>query len=115
MPAISPTTLLLTGSISITLSPAALVWTIRTVAARAVRTASGSISSSTESLVFIREHSKLPGHVADPLFRSLDPGSSGPGPHGVAAQFRPLQDHGGAPLSREAPWSRPLRRVSLDR
>ena len=33
IPLISPTTLLVAGSISITLSPAALVWTMRTVAA----------------------------------------------------------------------------------
>src|SRR5437773_5102353 len=72
MPAISPTTLLVTGSMSITLSPAAFVWTMRMVAARSATVAgiarmARDASMLAVSLVFIAPHfsrtaarSKLP-------------------------------------------------------
>src|SRR5437867_11725888 len=72
MPAISPTTLLVTGSMSITLSPAAFVWTMRMVAARSVTVAgiarmARDASMLAVSLVFMAPHfsrtgarSKLP-------------------------------------------------------
>src|SRR5947207_2568841 len=75
MPGISPTTLFVTGSMSITLSPAELVWTMRTVAARSVTVVripamASDASKLAGSLVFITEHfsrtgarSKLPPHI----------------------------------------------------
>src|SRR3989442_3382999 len=53
MSLISPTTLFVAGSISITLSPAELVWTIRTVDACSVRVVRMARASTAESLVVI--------------------------------------------------------------
>src|ERR1700704_6164968 len=109
MPAISPTTLFVTGSISITLSPAALVWTIRTVAACSERVASGRRRARTKDLVFIATHFKLPSHVVDPLFHGMGPGR--PGGSGIlGARLRRVQGQDRAASAREAPRSRPLRR-----
>src|SRR2546430_566200 len=106
MPSVVPTTLFVPGSISITLSPAALVWTMRTVAAWIV-TAERQTARPTKRLVFIGTHFKLRSHVVDPLFRSVDPGgSSGSGAHASAARLRRLQGEGRAALSREAPRPR---------
>src|SRR5215813_5299513 len=73
MPPISPTTLFVAGSISITLSPAALVCTMRTDAAWTAAEAA-TRARARESLVFIATHFKLPRHVADPLFEPSPPG-----------------------------------------
>src|SRR5205809_6954942 len=88
MPGISPTTSFVVGSISMTLSPAALVCTIRTEAAWTAADAARR-AAARESLVFIATHFKLPGHVADPLFESLRAG-------GVGARLRRVQGQGPA-------------------
>src|ERR1043165_7953596 len=101
MPLISPTTLFVAGSISMTLSPAALVWTMRTVAAPRVRVAASENARIRESLVFIATHFNLPGHVVDLLFRSGVPAGPRPG-------LRRLQSQGAAAADREAAGARPL-------
>src|SRR6266481_10197813 len=108
IPPISPTTLFVTGSISITLSPAALVWTIRTVAAWRVRVPSAR-AISRESLVFIATHFKLPGHVDVPFFDLPAPGGL------VSVELRPLQGEGPAAPRREAARPCPLHHVPFDR
>src|SRR5580765_6090814 len=117
MPAISPTTLLVSGSISMTLSPAALVWTIRTVAACSERVTSGSApartTAATKDLVFIATHFKLPSHVVDPLFRGLGPGTGRPGI--VDARLHRVQGENRAPPAREASRPRALCRLSFHR
>src|SRR5262245_33484781 len=110
MPGISPTTLLVTGSINITLSPAALVWTIRTEAARRVA-AAATRASTTESLVRMEEHSKLSGHVADALFPARPPGG---GPSAVDARLRNIQGEGAAAAAREAARPRALFGLPLE-
>src|SRR4051812_31620408 len=107
IPLISPTTLLVAGSISMTLSPAALVWTMRTVAAAAPRLAATANPRIRESLVFIATHSKLPGHVVDLLFCP-------PGPGGPGARFRRVQGQRPAAADRKAPRPRPVHHLSLD-
>src|SRR5947208_1106241 len=112
MPPISPTTVLVEGSISITLSPAALVWMIRTVAAWSVATAIAE-ARTTESLVRMEEHSKLSGHVADALFPAR-PADRRP-VAGVDARLRDVQGEGPAAPAREAARPRALLRVPLHR
>src|SRR5262249_33343346 len=112
MPPISPTTLLVAGSISITLSPAALVWMIRTVAAWSVATVITE-ASTTESLVRMEEHSKLSRHVADALFP--DRPADGRARAAVDAGLRDVQDDGAAAPAREAARPRALLRVPFDR
>src|SRR6266536_1849963 len=106
MPSICPTTLFVAGSISITLSPAALVWTMRTVAAPivlSVVTRARQTASATKRLVFIGTHFKLPSHVVDPLFHGMDTGcTSGSRADAAGARLRGLQGQGRAALSREA-------------
>src|SRR5262249_169438 len=100
IPPISPTTLLVAGSISMTLSPAALVCTIRTV--EAWRAAASAIHPrTTESLVRMEEHSKLSRHVADPLFpaRAADGRRAG----AVDTRLRDIQVEGPAAAARETP------------
>src|SRR5580765_7971157 len=109
MPSIAPTTLFVAGSISITLSPAAFVWTIRTVTAPS---AAGTASASAVAniLAFITRHSKLCGHVAD-----IDSLAAGAGaPEAVHARFRRLQDEDPAALHRKAAGARALLDVPLD-
>src|SRR2546425_2198300 len=135
MSLISPTTLFVAGSISITLSPAELVWTIRTVDACSVRVVRMARASTAESLVVIiyslagpprsripptrragrlrggysrrrPTHFKLHGHVADPLFNA-DPSTV------LDPRFRLLQDEGAAAAPREAAGARPLLDVPL--
>src|SRR5258707_15354884 len=108
MPLISPTTLFDTGSISITLSPAALVWTMRTVAAPRARVPATEKARIRESLVFMATHSKLPGHVVHVL-------SCPPRPAGRGARFRRVQGQRPAAADREASRPRPLHHLSLDR
>src|SRR5262245_40631660 len=91
---------------SMTLSPAALVWTMRTVAAERGRVARAASARATESLVFIATHFKLPGHVADPLFKRAVPTALQPG-------LSILQDEGAAAAGREAAGARPLHHVPL--
>src|SRR5215471_10746626 len=98
---ISPTTLSVAGSISMTLSPAELVWTIRTVAAWRVSVARSASPIAIESLVCIATHFKLPGHVADPLFH-VDPANL------VHPRLRLLQDESPAAVPRKAARTRPL-------
>src|SRR5262245_9750653 len=112
MSLISPTTLFVAGSISITLSPAALVWTMRTVAACKVRPAAATRAASTEHLVFIAQHSKLPGLVGDPLFAFRAPGR---GAAALDARLHGVQNESAAAPRGEAAWTRALRHVSLDR
>src|SRR6478672_7764749 len=107
MPPISPTTLLLTGSISITLSPAALVCTMRTVAAWRVSEPAAT-ARARESLVFIATHFKLPGHVADSFFGT-------PAAGGVDARFRGVQRQGPAAAGRKAAGTRPVHHLPFDR
>src|SRR4029453_5014281 len=99
MPPIAPTALLVAGSMSMTLSPAALVWTMRTVAAPRVAVARKH-ASKTESLVCMEDHSKLSRHVADPLFPPRRP--DGRAAAGVDARLRDFQDQGPAAPPREA-------------
>src|SRR5262245_57526982 len=108
MPPISPTTLFVAGSISITLSPAALVWTMRTVAAWTTVSAPARMAGTRESLVFIATHFKLRGHVADSFFEPPVPG-------GARTRLRHIQRKGRAAPGREAPGPRPLHHVPLDR
>src|SRR5579864_4252977 len=68
-------------------------------------------SISTESLVFIREHFKLPAHVAAFLFRAAGPDYSTAG----GPRFRGLQNESAAAFSREAPGACTLRRLPLHR
>src|SRR5256885_9819401 len=93
MPLISPTTLFVAGSINMTLSPAAFVWTMRTVAASSVSVAAAMASRAESSLVFMERHFKLRSHVVDPLFRIIR--CLGPGARarlaGVDARLRHLQ------------------------
>src|SRR5947208_14214332 len=101
MSLISPTTVLVAGSISITLSRAALFWTIRTVAARRVRPVARTTASSTRGLVGIAGYFKLRSHAADPLFR--------PRPAGwLRARLRRLQEPDRAAAPREAARPRPV-------
>src|SRR5213593_728748 len=116
MPAISPTTLLVSGSMSITLSPAALVCTILTVAAWSESVASGKAPTrtrATKDLVFIATHFKLPSHVVDPLFHGMGPGARGP--RVLDARLRRLQSENRAASAREAPRSRALLRLPFHR
>src|SRR5438552_64212 len=115
MPAISPTTWLVSGSMSMTLSPAAFVWTIRTVAACSDR-ASGRtrVRATTKDLVFIATHFKLRSHVADPLFHDVGPDRAG-GSGRLGAQLRRVQGEDRAASARETARSRTLRRVPFDR
>src|SRR5262245_57818855 len=99
MSLISPTTLFEAGSISITLSPAELVWTIRTVEASTLSVARRAIPSAIESLVCIATHFKLPGHVAHPLFH-VDPATL------VHPRLRLLQDEGPAAVPRKTARTR---------
>src|SRR5947207_15523223 len=108
MPLISPTTLLVAGSISITLSPAALVCTIRTVAAPRARGPASDKARIRESLVFIATHFKLPGHVVDLLFRAAVPAGAG-------ARLRCLQGDRAAAADREASGACPLHYLPFDR
>src|SRR5579872_4232071 len=108
MSLISPTTLFVAGSISITLSPAELVWMMRTVAAPSVRPAQAARARARESLVFIATHSKLPRHVADSF-------SERPRAAGVRARLRRLQGEGAAAVHRKAARTRALHRVSCER
>src|SRR5439155_15194065 len=110
MPSMAPTTLFVAGSISITLSPAALVCTMRTVLASTV--AAKHKPARTESLVCMEEHfnpgphvmealpsnlprgmttgTTLPGHMADPVFR---PRLAEPTPSAILhARLRNVQD-----------------------
>src|SRR5262245_29978583 len=98
---ISPTTLFVSGSISITLSPAALVWTILTVEACRTRVVKIASAKAIESLVFIATHFKLPGHVAHPLFH-VDPADL------VHPRLRVFQDQGPAAAARKAARTRPV-------
>src|SRR5262252_4151352 len=107
MPPISPTTLCVVGSISITLSPAALVCTMRTVAAWTAAEATRR-ARTRESLVFIATHFKLPGHVADPLFEPFRAG-------GDLARLRRVQGQSAAAPRRETAGARPLHHLSFDR
>src|SRR4026209_1258191 len=102
MSLISPTTLFVTGSISITLSPAALVWTIRTVAACSGRVVRVPSRSARESLVFIATHFKLPSHVADLILELEGPGGR------LEPRLRLLQDESRAPARRETSGPCPL-------
>src|SRR5580765_8486222 len=94
---------------SMTLSPAALVWTMRTVAACTVVVARRH-ASTTESLVCMEDHSKLSRHVADTIFPPRR--SVGRSAAGVDARLRDLQDEGAAAVPREAAGSRALQRLS---
>src|SRR4029077_17604718 len=95
--------------ISITLSPAALVCTMRTVAAwTAAEAATTARARARGSLVFIATHFKLPGHVADPLFGLLRAG-------GVGARLRRVQGQGPAAARRETAGPCPLHPLPLDR
>src|SRR5690348_16186753 len=107
MPGISPTILFVSGSISIKLSPAELVWTIRTVAAWSAVEAARS-ASAREHLVFIATHFKLPGHGADPLF---EPPRAG----GLDARLRRVQGENPAAPDGKASGPRALHHVPLDR
>src|SRR5438093_7295409 len=108
MPPISPTTLFVAGSISITLSPAALVWTMRTVAAWTTVRVPARMARARESLVFIATHFKLRSHAADPFFDAPVPGDAG-------ARLRPVQRKGRAAPGREAAGPCPLHHVPFDR
>src|SRR5689334_9639805 len=112
MPPISPTTLLVAGSMSITLSPAALVCTMRTAAACSVAAAARH-PSTTESLVRMEEHFRLSGHVADPVFpaRAADrrPDAA------VDARLRRVQGQSAAAPPRETARPRAVLRVPLHR
>src|SRR4051812_22666060 len=107
MPGISPTTVLVAGSISVTLSPAELVWTMRTDAAWTAAEAA-TRASARESLVFIATHFKLPAHVADPLFERLRAGRLG-------ARSRRVQGQDSAAAGGETAGPRPLHHLSFDR
>src|SRR3954470_874254 len=108
MPPISPTTLLVAGSISITLSPAALVCTMRTVAAFSVREpAARATRTARESLVFIATHFKLPGHVADAFFDAARAG-------GILARLRYVQGKGPAAPRGKTAWTCALHHLPLD-
>src|SRR5215471_17018371 len=109
MPLISPTTLFVAGSISMTLSPAALVWMIRTVAAPTARVVTSGNARIRESLVFIATHSKLCGHVVDLLFCRL------PGADLAGARFYRFQGVGPAAPHREAAGTCPVHHLPLDR
>src|SRR5262249_9388933 len=107
MPPISPTTLFVAGSISMTLSPAALVCTMRTVAASSAADAR-SRARPRESLVFIATHFKLPGHGADPLFHPAGAG-------GLVARLRGVQGHGPAAAGQKPAGARSLHHLPFDR
>src|SRR5256885_1621003 len=107
MPGISPTTLFVAGSISITLSPAALVCTIRTEAAWTAADAARR-ASARESLVFIATHFKLPSHVADPLFDSFRAS-------GLGARLHRVQGQDSAAARGKAAWARTLHHLPFDR
>src|SRR4051794_30869013 len=107
MPPISPTTLLVAGSISMTLSPAALVCTIRTVAASKVRLPA-STARARESLVFMATHFKLPRHVGDCFFGAARP-------VGILARFRGLQGESAAAACRKAAGPCPLHHLPFHR
>src|SRR5438034_750888 len=115
MSLISPTTLFVTGSMSMTLSPAALVWTMRTVAAWSDRPPPTIRASSTEHLVFIAQHSKLRSHVGDLVFAAA---GSGPSANGGAAaldaRLRVLQEQSAAAPRRKTAGPCPLHHVPLD-
>src|ERR1051325_1107491 len=109
MPAISPTTLLVTGSISITLSPAALVCTMRTLAARTVATARTHISTTAH---LVTTGTTLSRHVADSLFPlHADQLAAA----GVDARLRDVQNQGPAAAPRETSRPCALLRLPLDR
>src|SRR5580765_1819307 len=122
MPSICPTTVFVTGSISITLSPAALVWTMRTLAACRDAAAAASNPTRTERtkrLVFIAGYFKLRSHARDPLFAGGPVGSRVGHPAGVGAgrlraELRRVQGEGRAAAAREAPRPRALRCLPLD-
>src|SRR4030095_13989354 len=104
MSLISPTTLFVAGSISITLSPAAFVWTMRTVAACSDAAAAASAATRTKDLVFIAAYFMLRSHVDDRLFRRPAAGR-------IRAGLRGLQGEDPAPAARETAGPRPLHRV----
>src|ERR1700722_9211852 len=108
MSLISPTTLFVAGSISITLSSAEMVWMMRTVAAPSVRPAQAAIARVRESLVFIATHFKLAGHVADSF-------SERPRAAGVRPRLRRVQGEGAAAVHRKAARTRRRHRVSCQR
>src|SRR5690349_3748534 len=111
MSLISPTTVFVAGSISITLSPAALVCTMRTVDAESGAPAARSASDRTYPLVCIAGYFKLRSHVGDPLFLPARPGAAPAG----QPRLRGVQDHGAAAPARKAARARALLRLSLDR
>src|SRR6185436_10742545 len=113
MSLISPTTLFVTGSISMTLSPAALVWMIRTVAACRVRPAHRRTAISREHLVFIAQHSKLRSHGADLLFAAVWRHGAGRGAAALHARLRVLQNQSAAAPRRKAAGARAVRDVPL--
>src|SRR5262245_32323804 len=102
MSLISPTTLFVAGSISITLSPAELVWTMRTVDACREMAVRMARARARENLVFMAPHFKLPGHVAELLFNAAVRADL------VHARLRLLQDQGAAAAPREAAGTRAL-------
>src|SRR5580765_5310300 len=108
MSLISPTTLLVAGSINITLSPAALVWTIRTVAASTSAVAASRAPSRTKGLVFIAGYFKLRSHAVDRLFRCPAAGVS-------RAGLRGLQGQGRAAAARKTSGSRTVCRLPFHR
>src|SRR5687767_12774551 len=89
----------------ITLSPAALVWMMRTVAALTM-VAARTHARTTESLVLMEEHSKLSGDVAAPVSPARPAGHSAGA--GVHARLRNLQDEDPAAVHRKAPRPRAL-------
>src|SRR5689334_22390167 len=98
MSLISPTTLLVAGSISITLSPAALVCTMRTEDASRASPEVASANVRKKDLVCIAGYFKLRSHVGDPLFLAERPGARAGGCGGpdtvVVPRFRGLQGEG---------------------
>src|ERR1051325_3404063 len=108
MPENFSTPLLVSGSISLRLMPAALVWPMRTVAAaseigssdEATPRAAQRPAAVTKGLVFIATHFKLRSHVVDPLFHRV--GSGGARGTGlIRPRFRRLQDQNRAAVSRK--------------
>src|SRR5262245_51733927 len=121
MSLISPTTLLVAGSISITLSPAALVWTMRTVAASSVATLTTApstiaavrgrkapgVKDARKDLVGIRGYFKLRSHVGDVFFAAPGHRARGVG----RSRLRGLQDEDPAAAARETAGARALLRL----
>src|SRR5581483_2604529 len=103
MSLISPTTLLVTGSINITLSPAAFVWMMRTVPAPCRKPRLHTAITAPNNLVFMTGHSKLSQHVVHPVFAP----AGGP-------RLSDLQSEGRAVAAREASRSRALYHLPFD-